>query len=60
LFYRAYDAYDLGDHLLARERFARLQKEAGLGVRDALLWSLCLLPPQVVRILRQCKRVLGA
>jgi len=59
LFGQAYRAYDHGDFSLARERFATLQKEAGLRVRDALYWSLCLLPPQAVRILRQCKRMLG-
>ncbi len=46
LFYRAYGAYDRGDHRLARRRFATLQKEAGLRVSDALYWLLCLLPPQ--------------
>jgi GT2 family glycosyltransferase len=59
LFNQAYSAYDQGDLRLARKRFARLHKEAGLKMRDALLWSLCFLPPQAVRILRQCKWALG-
>ncbi len=59
LFDKAYRAYNRGDLRSARKEFARLRRESGLRVKDALYWSLCFLPPVAVRILRQCKWALG-
>lgn len=59
LFGQAYRAYDCGDYRLARKRFARLWQEEGFCVKGVLYSSLCLLPPQVIHLIRRCKWALG-
>lgn len=59
LFGQAYRAYDCGDYRLARDRFARLQHEAGFSLQGMLYSSVCLLPPKMIHFLRRCKWLLG-
>ena len=56
----AYQAYDRGDHAVARTRFAQAAKDTGITPGLMAYWAATLLPAGLVKKLRASKQSLGA
>jgi glycosyltransferase involved in cell wall biosynthesis len=56
----AYQAYDRGDHKVARDRFGKATKALGASPDLLAYWAATYLPPGLIAKLRSTKQALGA
>lgn len=55
-YWYAYRAYDRGDYIEARTRFAAGLKEGAFSLKSVLYWFACCLPGRALRLLRRAKQ----